>query len=124
MDWKIPPPPIEERLIAGERCADIIVAGLGYAGSAALRAAQEAGVSVIGLESQLEERYTLFGRDVGHINSRFLHSRGIPEVAPNDLFDEWMRRAETGQIPVLSVSSAIKAAKHSTGIRICSVLRA
>lgn len=93
MDWKIPPPPIEERLIAGERCADIIVAGLGYAGSAALRAAQEAGVSVIGLESQLEERYTLFGRDVGHINSRFLHSRGIPEVAPNDLFDEWMRRA-------------------------------
>lgn len=93
MDWKTPPLPVEDRLIVEEHRADVVVVGLGYAGSAALRAAQEAGVSVIGIESQPEERYTLFGRDVGHINSRFLRSRGVPRVEPGDLFDEWMHRA-------------------------------
>ena len=93
MDWKTPPLPVEDRLIVEEHRADVVVVGLGYAGSAAMRAAQEAGVSVIGIESQPEERYTLFGRDVGHINSRFLRSRGVPRVEPGDLFDEWMHRA-------------------------------
>ncbi len=93
MDWKTKPEPIAETLIASTSEADVVVVGLGYAGSAAARAAAEAGASVIGLENMKKERQVLFGRDIGHINSAFLRSRGVPAVDPTDLFNEWMRRA-------------------------------
>ena len=93
MSWRDRPAPVDRSEISEEYVADIVVVGLGYAGGAAVRAASEAGASVIGIELMPEERYTSFGRDVGHINSAFLRSRGVPEVDPIDLFNEWMRRA-------------------------------
>lgn len=93
MSWKKMPETIPEECIIEEYRADVVVVGLGYAGSAALRAAQEAGASSVGIEMQARSRYTLFGRDVGHINSEFTRSRGIPPVEPMALFEEWMRRA-------------------------------
>ena len=93
MNWRTAPQAIPETEIEEIYNAEIVVVGLGYAGSAAFRAATEAGASVIGIEAQSEEKYTLFGRDVGHINSAFLASRGIAWVDPGELFEEWMRRA-------------------------------
>ena len=48
--WRTPPPPIRDSEIAREYSADVIVAGLGHAGITAVRAAAEAGASVIGFE--------------------------------------------------------------------------
>lgn len=93
MDWRTAPQRIPDEEIRAVYTADVVVVGLGYAGSAAFRAAAEAGAAVIGLEAQQEEKYTLFGRDVGHINSAFLASRGIGYTEPMALFEEWMRRA-------------------------------
>lgn len=101
MDWKTPPSPNRANQATKKHRADVIVVGLGYAGSAALRAARETGASVIGLEAQEEKGYRLFGRDVGHINSTFLHSRGVPPVKPEELFEEWMRRASNRANPLL-----------------------
>lgn len=93
MSWKTPPKAVGDSEIAYVHNADVVVIGLGYSGSAALRAAQESGAHAIGIELMPSERYTAFGRDVGHINSSFLRSRGVPSVDPIDLFNEWMRRA-------------------------------
>ena len=92
MSWREKPPAIAEREIGQTYTADVIVVGLGYAGTAALRAAAEQGASVIGLEILSEKAYHTFGRDVGHINSRFLKSRGIPPVDELEFFNEWMAR--------------------------------
>ena len=93
MSWRTKPEPIAEDKISASFEADIVVVGLGYAGGAAMRAAVESGATVIGIELMPEERYNSFGRDIGHINSKFLASRGVPEVDPIDLFNEWMKRA-------------------------------
>ena len=52
MSWKDIPAPIPEERIASVHEADVVVVGLGYAGTAALRGAAEAGAKVIGIEPQ------------------------------------------------------------------------
>ncbi len=93
MSWRTPPEPIDESLIKEVYDADVVVVGLGYSGTTAFRGAQEAGASTIGIEFQKEERYTGYGRDIGHLNSKFLKERGVPEVDPIEFYNEWMRRA-------------------------------
>ena len=90
---------------------EIAVIGLGYSGAAALRAATEAGADCIGIEAQREENYHSYGRDFGHINSTFLKSRGVPEVDPVDLFNEWMRRAGNRANPSLVMQFCQKSGK-------------
>ena len=92
-NWKDRPAPIAAGDIAAVHEKDVVVVGLGYAGTAAARAAAEAGASVAGLEMASLARFMPFGRDIGHINSRFLESRGVPRVDPIDLYNEMMRRA-------------------------------
>jgi len=92
-DWRNPPEKIKEDEIEKEFSANVIVIGLGNAGTPALRAAAEAGASVIGIEQMKEEKFWIFGRDVGHINSDFLASRGVPKVDPIEFYNEWMRRS-------------------------------
>jgi hypothetical protein len=105
-NWKTPPAPIDPALITAVEEADVVVVGLGYAGTAAVRAATEEGASVIGLEMMLRDRYTSFGRDIGHINSKFLQSRGVPAVDPIDLYNEMMRRANGRANPSLVMQFA------------------
>lgn len=93
MSWRTPPEPIEKSLIKETYDADVVVIGLGYSGTTAFRAAQEAGASTIGIEFQTEDKYTSYGRDIGHLNSKFLKDRGVPEVDPIEFYNEWMRRA-------------------------------
>ena len=92
-NWRIAPPPVEEGQIVATHKADVVVVGLGYAGTAAFRAAAEGGAKVIGVEMMQENKFSLWGRDVGHINSEFLASRGVPKADVIEYFNEWMRRA-------------------------------
>lgn len=92
-NWRTPPAPIPDHEIVDRRSADVVVVGLGYAGTTALRAAAESGAKVIAIEQMSEDKYSTWGKDIGHINSKFLASRGLPHVDPIDYFNEWMRRA-------------------------------
>ena len=91
--WRTPPEPISEDQIKFTHQADVVVVGLAHAGSAAVRAAAESGAKVIGLEEKSEKVYNVWGKDVGHINSKFLESRGVPKVDPIDYYNEMMRRS-------------------------------
>lgn len=104
--WWEPPAPIPPEQLAQPEWADVVVVGLGYAGTAAARAASEAGGSVIGLEMKRRERYISLGRDIGHINSKFLASRGVPPVDPIDLYNELLRRAGNRVLPSLLMQFA------------------
>lgn len=92
-NWRIPPEPVPREQIVKVHDTEVVVVGLGYAGTAAFRAAAEAGVKAIGIENQQEAKYQSWGRDVGHLNSEFLASRGIPKADELEYFNEWMRRA-------------------------------
>ena len=104
--WRDRPQAIPDRELTQTLTGDVVVVGLGYAGTAALRAAAESGADVIGIELINREKFTSFGRDVGHINSAFLRSRGIPDVDPIDLYNEWMRRAGNRANPRLIMTFA------------------
>lgn len=91
--WRTPPAPIPEDQIKVTHTADVVVVGLAHAGSAAVRAAAEAGAKVIGIEEKTEKTYNVWGADYGHINSKFLESRGVPKVDPIDYYGEMMRRS-------------------------------
>lgn len=91
--WRTPPEPIPEEQIVSRSTADVVVVGLGYSGTAAFRSAAEAGATVIGMEKQQEQTFSTWGKDVGHINSKFLEGRGVPHVDEIEYFNEWMRRA-------------------------------
>ena len=99
--WSVPPAPIPDSKITREYVADVVVLGLGNAGTPAVRAAAEAGASVIGIEKMELRKYNVWGSDVGHINSDFLASKGIPRVDPLKLFNEWMRRSGNRANPKL-----------------------
>lgn len=64
-NWRTPPEPIPEEEIKFTHQADVVVVGLAHAGSAAVRAAAEAGAKVIGLEEKSEKVYSVWGKDVG-----------------------------------------------------------
>lgn len=92
-NWRTPPAAIPESEIKFTHQADVVVVGLAHAGSAAVRAAAEAGAKVIGIEEKKEKTYSVWGADYGHINSKFLESRGVPKVDPIDYYNEMMRRS-------------------------------
>ena len=100
-NWRTPPTTISDSEIAREYSADVIVVGLGNSGTPALRAAAEAGASVIGIEKMKKEKFWVFGRDVGHINSDFLAGRGVPGVDSLEFFNEWMLRSGNRANPEL-----------------------
>ena len=109
--WRNKPQDIPESEIVKTLEADVVVVGLGYSGAAVVRAAAEGGAEVIGFDMMIEDRFMSFGRDVGHINSEFLRSRGVPEVDPIDLYNEWMRRAGNRANPALVMKFAQNSGK-------------
>ena len=90
-DWRTAPEAITE--FAAEYTADVVIVGGGQAGTPAARAAIEAGASVIVLESQTEEGMSFRGGgQIGHINSEFLASKGIPKVDIQEFVTDWQLR--------------------------------
>ena len=88
--WRTAPDPIADDQIVETFEADVVVCGASHAGSAAARAAVEAGCSVILIEKQDGENYVGQGNDIGHINSEYLASQGVPKVDENEFFTNWM----------------------------------
>lgn len=74
--WRQPPAPIDPAQITETLTADVVVVGCAHAGTAAARAAAEAGASVIAVDQQKEKLFHTVGNDLGHINSKFLAERG------------------------------------------------
>ncbi len=91
--WMQAPPPVSDDQITAEYEADVVVLGAGYSGTAAARAAAEAGASVIIVEQQQEARFDVYGAQYGSINSKFMQAKGVPYVDPVDIIADWQRRS-------------------------------
>ncbi|MEE8716715.1 MAG: FAD-binding protein [Coriobacteriales bacterium] len=101
-DWRTAPEaPAASEVVETYDC-DVLVIGLGHAGCTALRAAAEAGAKVAAFEDQDEDSMSfLAGGQVGHINSEFLGSRGVPQVDTIDFINDWQRRSNNRSNPGL-----------------------
>ena len=73
---------------------DVAVIGAGQAGTCAARAASEIeGTKVALIEQQDEEKQWILGvGEVGHINSKWQESQGIPKVDIDEFVNDWQLR--------------------------------
>lgn len=99
--WSVPPAPIPESEIVHTKAADVVVIGLGYAGTAVTRAAAEGGASVLAIEARDEKYNIMFGSDIANLNSRFMKSRGVKEIDLIDFFNDWQMRSNNRANPRL-----------------------
>ena len=91
--WMNKPEHIPVENITEKFSADIVVIGAGHAGTAAARAASESGASVIVLEQQNEEKQWILGvGEIGHINSEWQKSHGLPAVDIDEFVNDWQLR--------------------------------
>lgn len=91
--WQIPPERISGEQLFQTYRADIVIIGAGHAGTCAARAAAEAGVSVIVLEQQREEKQRILGiGEIGHINSRWQAEHGVAPVDVDEFVNDWQLR--------------------------------
>lgn len=89
--WRTAPEAVTK--FDGEFTADVVIVGGDQAGTPAARAAVEAGASVIVVESQTEEAMSFRGGgQIGHLNSSFLASKGIPTIDINEFVTDWQLR--------------------------------
>ena len=85
-NWVGEAPVIDEADIAETLDADVVVLGLGYAGSQCFRMACEKGLSVVGVDSQDKDGFTTYGGQLGHFNSTWQEEvLGVPKST----FDPW-----------------------------------
>ena len=89
--WRTAPEAPAE--VAEEASCDVLVIGLGHAGSCAARAAAEQGAVVCAFEKQAaDSRSYMSGGQVGNINSELLKAKGVPEVDELVFMNDWMLR--------------------------------
>lgn len=88
--WKTAPAPVAAADIVEVYDTDVAVVGLGYAGLNCVRYLAEQGISVIGFDSQSEERFQAMGNEGAAPNSKVLAARGIPEVDKIEYYNNWM----------------------------------
>ena len=100
-NWREPPEAIDESLIRHAETADIVVIGLGQAGLACARSAAENGASVIVIEKLTEDKHSWMGHDFGHINSKWAKEKGIPEVDPVEMLNDWQLKGANMSNPNL-----------------------
>lgn len=99
--WAIPMEPVTEDQIVKTYTADVVILGAGHAGTAAARAAAEAGAKVLVVEQQQEKRFQVFGAQYGSINSEFMKKRGAPSADPVEIIADWQRRSLNRANPAL-----------------------
>ena len=104
-DWRTAP--ADPTDIAETYDCDVLVIGLGHAGSCAVRAAAEAGAKVAAFEKAEEgARVIMGGGQIGHINSEFLKGRGVPEVDVVEFMNDWQVRSNNRSNPGLVMNYA------------------
>ena len=104
--WRIPPDPIPDSEIAETVETDFAIVGIGYAGLCSMRVLGEAGKDVVGIEAMARDSWTTNGRDIGHINSKFLKEHGVPEVDPVEFMNNWMLATHNKPNPALVMKFA------------------
>ena len=109
--WRTPPAPIPAEQIRRTLEADVVVVGLAHAGTAAARAAAEAGAKVIGIDKQKLRIFHAVGNDLGHINSKFLEERGVPHVDEVEFLNDWQMRSNNRSNPKLVMQFARESGK-------------
>jgi succinate dehydrogenase/fumarate reductase flavoprotein subunit len=86
-DWLGDAPKVADSEIKETLETEIVVVGAGHAGSACIRRAAEQKAKVIGVEAQAEDAFSAFGSDIGHLNSKWQKSQGIPEADTTDFIE-------------------------------------
>ncbi len=99
--WRIAPPPVDPSQIVEILETDVVVIGFAHAGTAAARAAAEAGARVIAMDQQKQRLFHAVGNDLGHINSEFLAQHGIPRVDEIEFLNDWQLRSNNRSNPQL-----------------------
>ena len=101
--WNEMPDPIPADQIIETVDCDVLVVGLGYSGTCAVRAAAEAGpdLKVVGIEHQDKEINAHNGHDFGHINSKALEAYGVDKVDPIDFLNNWQVMSGNKSNPAL-----------------------
>jgi hypothetical protein len=101
--WLGDPLIIGEDKIANTVTADIVVVGGGNAGSmCAMAAAEKGSVTVAVIESQAKDKMFYYGlHDIGHLNSQYCLSQGIPRIKVGEFVAEWQRRTNNRSDPRL-----------------------
>ena len=89
------PPPVPTD-VKEEKDCDVLVIGMGIAGTAAAKEAAEAGKKVIVLEKQPEDSYSVISMagDFGVVGSQIQKDLGIEWAPKEDIFNEFVK--ETG----------------------------
>ena len=104
-DWHVAP--ADPTDVAETYDCDVLVIGLGHAGSCAVRAAAEAGAKMAAFEKAEEgQRVIMGGGQIGHINSEFLKGRGVPEVDVVEFMNDWQVRSNNRSNPGLVMNYA------------------
>lgn len=89
-DWRNAPAPVDEADISQTLDTDVAIIGCGYSGLSLLRTLAEQGVRAVILEEMPREKWWTIGRDIGHINSNYLASKGVPKVDEVEFINNWM----------------------------------
>ncbi|KIR01733.1 Twin-arginine translocation pathway signal [Lachnospiraceae bacterium TWA4] len=91
--WKEQPKEINMKTIEHKECVDLVIIGSGHAGTCAAREAAQLGASVIVIEQQNEEKQFILGMgEIGHINSKWQESHGVPKVDIDEFVEDWQKR--------------------------------
>ena len=91
--WRTAPEPVDASQIVATYDVEVGVVGLGHAGVAVFRSAAEEGANVLAVETMPRDSWWTIGHDIGHVNSRYLLDRGVPEIDPVEFVNNWMLMA-------------------------------
>lgn len=91
--WRTAPEIIPDSEISKVYDVDVAIIGMGYAGLSCYRELAEQGKKVLVLEAMPRESWWTVGHDIGHINSEYLLSHGVPKVDVVEFVNNWMVQA-------------------------------
>ncbi len=110
--WYSDPAPIAEEDIVETYEADVVILGAGHAGTCAARAAAEAGASVVVIEAQDEDIFSVNGKELGSINNKLASERGVQSYDPEDFLREVERRTIGRCNPDIIRAFATRSGEH------------
>ncbi len=104
--WRTAPDPIPDSEIAQTYDVDVAIVGLGYAGLSCLTSLGEQGATAIAVEAMPRDSWWTVGHDIGHINSEYLASHGVPHVDEVEFLNNWMLQSHNKANPALVMEFA------------------
>ena len=87
--WKTAPSEVTS--FESTTSCDVVVVGMGYAGTTAFRELAEEGYDVILVEKQAESTFAAVGNEFASLNAKVLQDRGVPHIDPIEFYQNWMK---------------------------------